>query len=308
MKCASCGDEVAGRIWRDVPDFEYGTYHPVDFIACQRCGMIAQTPLPDAAFIPSFYPSDYRNHLIAEGRLPAGRQGFFSVLKRIQTRRIARRIGRHLTSRGAKVLEVGCGSGALLMAFRELGFQNLFGSDFEAAAATPLAAAGIRFRRSDIERGFPFTERFDAVIMVNIIEHLLDPTGVLRRIREHLAPDGKVIIITPNAGAIELSIFGRYWSGFHAPRHLWLFSRDGFKHTARKLGLGVSLRPVSDPGQWAISLQNLFQESRFLRSRLTSGLAWYTPILAVLFSPLAWLQNFLTRRSAAMLAIFSTEA
>lgn len=302
MRCAACGDDMAGRTWRDVRDFEYGTYHPVDFLRCARCGTIRQSPPPDAATIPAFYPPDYRNHLIAEG-------GFFSLLKRAQTRWLASRISRHIDGTEKKVLEIGCGSGGLLIALRNLGFRDLAGADFDDTAAPLLAGRGIRFRSVNIEREVPFAERFDAVIMVNVIEHFLDPAGVFRRVRERLAPGGRIVLITPNAEAFELLVFGRFWAGFHAPRHLWLFSRHGLELMARAAGLGVTtIRPMADPGQWAISLQNLFQESRFLRIRLSHGLAWYTPILAAVLLPASWLGKAWPRRSATMLAVFSAEA
>ncbi|MDP3727499.1 MAG: class I SAM-dependent methyltransferase [bacterium] len=299
MKCAICGGETTNSAWRGIPDFEYDTYHPVDFIRCARCGTIRQSPLPDAAAIPAFYPSDYRNHLVVG-------DGLFSSLKHAQTRWLARRIGRHIGSVDRKVLEIGCGSGGLLVALQDLGFRDLAGADFNDAGEPFLTRRGIRFRRVNIEQEFPFSERFDAVVMVNVIEHLLDPAGVLRRIREYLAPGGKVILITPNAGALELSLFGRFWSGFHAPRHIYLFSRGGFERMARSLGFAaVIVRAMADPGQWGISLQNACQETRFLRSRLSYGLAWYASFLALACAPLAVLQNLWPRRSTTIMAVLT---
>lgn len=298
MTCLICGSGSTDAVWRGVTDYEYATYHAVDYVRCAQCGAIRQLPLPDVALIPSFYPSDYRNHL------STGSGGFFPILKNMQTRRLAKRLGRVIGRREAKILELGCGSGALLMAFKELGFRDLSGSDFDSAAEEPLVSAGIRFRPANIEKGFPFSEKFDAVIMVNVVEHFLDPAAVLRAVGEHLSTDGKIILITPNAEALELSLFGRSWSGFHAPRHVYLFSREGLRRLSGTLGFPViTLWPMSDPGQWAISLQNMFQESRIFRSRLANGLGWYTPLLAVLVSPLAWLQSFWPRRSSALLAV-----
>ena len=297
MRCLACGEETAGRAWRGVGDYEYGAYRPVSYISCSRCRVIVQSPLPPAELIPSFYPPDYRNRLIVKS-------GLFYFLKRAQTRWLARRLGRYIGGTGKKVLELGYGSGELLLALHWLGFRNLAGADFDDAGAAHLEDRGIRFRRANMEEGFPFSEQFDCVIMVNVIEHFLDPVGVLSRIRERLAPGGIVILITPNAAALELLLFGRFWSGFHAPRHIWLFSRDGFVRLGRSLGFALTtVRPAADPGQWAISIQNMFQATRVCRSRLSSGLAWYTVYLSVLAAPLAWLQNLWLGRSTTIFAV-----
>lgn len=297
MRCPVCGGENAGRSWRGVGDSEYGTYRPVDYVSCSRCGTITQLPLPPAELIPSFYPADYRNHTAAGS-------GLFAALKRMQARQLARRIRRHIGGADKKVLEIGCGSGALLVALRDLGFRDLAGADFDTASEATLARHGIRFRSVNIEQEFPFAESFDAVLMVNVIEHFLDPASVLRRARGHLAAGGTVILITPNAAALDLAIFGRFWSGFHAPRHIVLFSRRGLERLARAAGFsGAAVWPFADPAQWAISVQNALQASRMFRRRLTSGLAWYTAFLALGLVPLAWLQNLWPRRSTAMLAV-----
>lgn len=300
MRCRICGSELIGRAWCGISDYEYGTYRAVDYASCVRCGTTVQSPLPPANLIPSFYPSDYRNRLASGG-------GFFAFLKRAQTRRLASWISHLIGGADKKVLELGCGSGSLLTAFQDLGFRDLSGADFGDAVAPLLASRGIRFRRANIEAEFPFAERFDAVIMVNVIEHLLDPTGMLHRIREHLAPGGIVILITPNAEALDLAVFGRFWSGFHAPRHTVLFTRRGIFRMAAAVGFaGVTVRPLADPGQWGISLQNVLQASRLFRVRLAHGLAWYTLLLSVLAAPLAWLQNFLPGRSTAIMALLAT--
>lgn len=55
--------------------------------------------------------------------------------------------------------------------------------------------------------------RFDAILMVALIEHLLDPLRALSRVREHLAPGGFVYLDTPNAAKYTRRLkllFGRF--------------------------------------------------------------------------------------------------
>lgn len=49
-------------------------------------------------------------------------------------------------------------------------------------------------------------ERYDAIFLVHILEHVTEPVPFLARARELLAPDGRVYVIVPNAGAASRRI------------------------------------------------------------------------------------------------------
>jgi SAM-dependent methyltransferase len=94
--------------------------------------------------------------------------------------------------KGARVLEVGAGSGALALRLQELAFR-VTPSDLDPAHGW--------IRRLDLDdhascsaAGGPF----DMVICVETVEHLENPRGALRSIRSMLEPGGKLLISTPN--------------------------------------------------------------------------------------------------------------
>lgn len=98
-----------------------------------------------------------------------------------------------------RVLEVGCGSGALL---REL---SHIWPDAECVGIDP---APPRQERSDrkirIERGFiedmpDDSVGFDLIVAINVIEHLRDPSGFLASLQRRLASRGRIIIVCPAA-------------------------------------------------------------------------------------------------------------
>lgn len=45
----------------------------------------------------------------------------------------------------------------------------------------------------------PDTEKFDTVVASHILEHVLDSVGVLKQVKSWLKPDGRAIIVVPNA-------------------------------------------------------------------------------------------------------------
>lgn len=104
-----------------------------------------------------------------------------------------------------RILEVGCGEGALLRLLRERGW-NVVGTDI----ALPVVELARRKHGIEVIRS-PLDERlvadlgegsFDAVIMWGLLEHLPEPLLALRLCRRLLRRGGGLVIYTPNADGI----------------------------------------------------------------------------------------------------------
>jgi SAM-dependent methyltransferase len=48
-----------------------------------------------------------------------------------------------------------------------------------------------------LDHQVPATETFDTIILMNVLEHIKDDEGVLRRLKQRLAPDGRVVVLVP---------------------------------------------------------------------------------------------------------------
>jgi 2-polyprenyl-3-methyl-5-hydroxy-6-metoxy-1,4-benzoquinol methylase len=99
---------------------------------------------------------------------------------------------------GDRVLEVGSGDGAILSLLKDLGTRPT-GLDPDAEAA----AFASRKLRVDVLAGEFETadfsgRRFDAVVMIHLIEHLYEPVEALVRARRLLRPGGTLFLETPN--------------------------------------------------------------------------------------------------------------
>ena len=102
---------------------------------------------------------------------------------------------------GGRLLEIGCGFGYLLGSFEAAapGRWQLLGTDISAHAA------GFAQRRlpmahvvaADIQQGIPFTGHCDALIAVNVMEHLPEPRLGAQAIADAVRPGGIVVAHLP---------------------------------------------------------------------------------------------------------------
>ena len=139
---------------------------------------------------------------------------------------------------GAKLLDIGCGSGGLLRAAKKAGFEPT-GVEPDAEALKVAASEDITVRPGTAEDLPPelLGEQFDVIVMSHVLEHVLSPTTALQNVRSLLRPGGLAIIETPNNSAIGLAISGRYWPWLDVPRHLNFFTRKSLAVACEAAGL-----------------------------------------------------------------------
>ena len=126
------------------------------------------------------------------------------------------------------------------------------------------------------------------VSMNHVIEHLPDSFSVLTAIRERLVSDGIFEGQTPAAQSLEQRVFGRRWSGYHAPRHTVIFSRGGLKRLLERAGFAdVQIPAAFNPAALAVSLASLTQVADAAGRIRRSGLAWLIWLgLATVLAPI----------------------
>lgn len=106
---------------------------------------------------------------------------------------------RKYVSPGSKVLDLGSGGGAWAM--------RLFDVPYEVTACDlqPREGFDFPFRKIDLNQDFSElfpTERFDAVSMVEVIEHLENPRHTIRQAKALLKKGGVIFLTTPNASGL----------------------------------------------------------------------------------------------------------
>jgi SAM-dependent methyltransferase len=85
----------------------------------------------------------------------------------------------------------------------------------------------------------PFPPRsFDLVALFDVVEHFDDPGASLRRIRELLDVDGRLILVTPDAGSWSARLLRSRWPHLLA-EHLVCFSRPALRALLEESGFAV---------------------------------------------------------------------
>lgn len=138
-----------------------------------------------------------------------------------------------LSREGLRVLEIGCACG---MTLREIGAQNrtakLYGVELNENAAA-IAAPYATILSMNVENLDPaeISERFDYIVMADVIEHLVDPWTSVRNMRELLAPGGMLVASIPNVSNIRniFDVVRGFWSyqdlGLLDRTHLRFFTK-----------------------------------------------------------------------------------
>jgi SAM-dependent methyltransferase len=136
--------------------------------------------------------------------------------------------------RAASVLEAGCGLGYFTYALKRGGYDVLGIDVSTKAVAHATQTYGDLYRTDSIESYARTAGRsFDAVVMVEVIEHLENPIGAIEGALRLLSPGGSLVLTTPNRTYYG---YDRIWSTDLPPVHLWWFSQDSIEALAARVG------------------------------------------------------------------------
>lgn len=163
---------------------------------------------------------------------------------------------------GSKVLDVGCGRGALSLRLHDAGYQ-VDGCDlFDLCECKDK----IHFIHASAEEA-SFTGPYDAVMMIELLQATESPFGVVRRYAELVKPGGYVFISSPNVlsekSRVEFFLRGRhlYFEEFNVtndgsitPVHPWqlkhVLEAEGFT-VVKQTSLLEEDEPPKKSATWA---------------------------------------------------------
>ena len=275
----------------------------VDYRLCENCGTVFQSPRMTDEALDSYYEAEYiSQHQHASGvtdkelRIQAGR-----------ARNLLKLLSRNVVS-VERYLDIGSSTGSLMVTVREAYDCDAYGVEPADVYRAYCTARGLTvFPELKALAGLD-GPRFDLITMAHVVEHLPDPVGYLRDLRETwLSPGSTVLIEVPN-------LFGH--RSVEIP-HLFCFSAGTLHYTLARAGyevvamgrhgaprsrliplyLTAIARPLTGDREVRLARttaaggdlpRNIKSSARMVRLRRRTGMAWHR--LATRFAPgWAWL-------------------
>lgn len=110
-----------------------------------------------------------------------------------------------LVGRGKRVLELGAGPGAITRELIQVGKCEVVAVDLDEAALEKLRTLCPRTYRCDLNdadwtRALAGEDRFDAIVVADVLEHLYEPQRALASMVDLLRPQGELVVSIPHAG------------------------------------------------------------------------------------------------------------
>lgn len=193
MTCRLCKSTSVTRLFSKQGSWSLRSF---DICRCESCDFVfVAEPWVD---YDQIYTEDYYAGRGADplvdylGEL----EHFSDSVRRYEWRGIYRRVA-SLTALGreSKWLDYGCGAGGLVKYLNIAGCCDAVGFE-QGWAASKLSSSGVPLIDSEALIGAKGT--FSVITAVEVIEHVLDPIGQLREMRELLSPGGVLFLTTGN--------------------------------------------------------------------------------------------------------------
>lgn len=223
--CPVCGDR------RDFTQVFVRDSFPI--LRCTGCG-VGMTQFPE-----NFSAADIYTEAYFQGGRPDGYSDY--VGSEPVVRREFRTAVRDLIRTGCasgKLLELGCAYGFFLAEAKTY-------FEVQGIEVSDSAASFCRARGFDVEQGTITAEYvarrapFDAVVMLDVVEHLMEPDKVMELVRVALKPGARLMLTTGDWESTMSRIMGRNWRLMTPPQHAFFFSPRTLSAMLTRVGFDV---------------------------------------------------------------------
>ena len=186
---------------------------------CAQCGLLYKTKILSQELLAQYYASaDYQKW--EPDRMFPTEQYLLQLLKSFPSQ--------------SSILDFGCGSGRLLASLCER--HKCFGIEINDMAAKEAGRKGVNILdASELDR--TSASSFDAVIAVDVFDHLIAPFEMMTRLWKLVRPDGWLIIVTGNADSKACRLDPSQFWYFRNVEHLCMLTRESAEFMKHKLAI-----------------------------------------------------------------------
>jgi SAM-dependent methyltransferase len=212
---------------------------------CRACGLVFPNPMPVPAALAQHYEIPPEHYWTREQLMQSASAAEYQAREFLARWSGARR--------RPKVLDVGAGTGRMMLSFENSGFDTwgIEPSEHFRAQALDQRIPAERLLPAPIESAELPTEGFDLINMSAVMEHLPDPAGALARALGWLAPEGLIRVEVPSSNWLVGRLLNLAYrlqgldfvtntSPMHPPFHLYEFNRQCFVIHGERAGYRVA--------------------------------------------------------------------
>lgn len=225
VKCACCGSDKNELITTK------GQFNiPLKMVMCSNCGFVFLNPRKSKEEYINFYTNEYDKY-------------YRPSIINLKTKTDNNKLGEVIKNRimdvlpnCKNILEIGSGSGFNLISLREkYKDANYFAIEPSQTSKEILERSNISVISNDADSNWDKNDvKYDLIIMRHVLEHMMDPITVLKKIASSLSEDGLFYVAVPNAYKPKSPF--KSWVRFP---HTYYFSPDSLKVILEKSGLSV---------------------------------------------------------------------
>ena len=214
----------------------------VAYVRCGDCGGVFLNPYPLAVDNAAFTGPEAARTCLREDKERV--HYFRDRLDRLERYQ-------NWETEGFRLLDVGCGPGILMEEARRRGWAADgidLSQDLAAVASTRNPGSGVM--AGDITEQGLDGAGYDAIIALDVLEHVVSPSKMMKVCHEALRPGGLILLQTPNTHSYRFRASRGKWDMLLPDQHLTLFSPHGLEGllAAHKFSI-LEMRTVSGTGR-----------------------------------------------------------
>ncbi len=160
--------------------------------------------------------------------------------------------------RNARVLDVGCGQGRLLLRMALGGFRHLTGLD-PFVEQDIHYANGVTVLKQDMPTLAATGQQFDFIMLHHSLEHMPAQAEALHAAAQLMAPGGVILLRIPLSDSYAWEHYRENWVQLDAPRHLYLHSRRSVAILAKQCGLQID-KVIDDSSKFQFTGSELYRQ------------------------------------------------
>jgi SAM-dependent methyltransferase len=203
----------------------------IEFLLCRSCGIVRPVWQLDGPSASHFYQHLYRR--IYTGAIP---EDVFFEDQIVRGRGLAQLLTNTCPGAAARQgIEIGCGAGGLVCAFRCAGHE-VVGYDYDPAFLAYGLAKGLPLRSEDVRNRLQIGG-LDLILMCHVLEHLADPLEMIGLCATALVPGGVLLLEVPGLDAMNRTY--RHPLHYFQSAHTWSFARRHLEALVVSRGLQV---------------------------------------------------------------------